>query len=143
MTKALKALKTIGSKTKALQTLANKFSLQDKNIKYLGFGGEGYCFVAKLDGQDKVFKVFKPHKDILHTYLHLRSLSYHCHNSPYSFEVYYKPSQESVRESLILTYPYHNTQKFVPTIKEPTLLYSMYFIPIKLCIQTYLHRIWL
>ena len=41
MTKALKALKTIGSKTKTLQTLANKFSLQDKNIKYLGFGGEG------------------------------------------------------------------------------------------------------
>ena len=116
--KSFESIKDIGSKTKALQTLANKFSLQDKNIKYLGSGGEGYCFVAKLDGQDKVFKVFKPHKDILHTYLHLRSLSYHCRNSPYSFEVYYKPSQESVRESLILTYPYHNTQKFVPTIKE-------------------------
>lgn len=128
--KSFESIKDIGSKTKALQTLANKFSLQDKNIKYLGFGGEGYCFVAKLDGQDKVFKVFKPHKDILHTYLHLRSLSYHCRNSPYSFEVYYKPSQESVRESLILTYPYHNTQKFVPTIKEAYIaLLNVFYTP--------------
>lgn len=104
-------IKNTSSREKALHTLTSTFTLKD--IEYLGGGSEGHCFKAKLDNHQRVFKVFTPHTDMLHLSFHLRSLSFHCRNSSYSFEVHYEQS----KEILIISYCYRNTSKFTPTSK--------------------------